>query len=105
MGNPNYICATCGASFTRLTSGRRHNFNIHRDNAEIVSTVNYLTGVSQGRYQPPPALLRRSGGRGRPTPTNGGQKRMPNFNYIIPGSPPEPLLNRVARDSMGDTNG
>jgi len=31
---------------------------------------------------------------------------MPNFNYIIPGSPPpEPLLNRVARDSMGDING
>jgi len=27
---------------------------------------------------------------------------MPNFNYIIPGQPPEPLLNRVAGDSMDD---
>lgn len=97
-----YVCGSCGAMFTRFSNGKRHNFNIHGVHAEILGTIQYLTGVSQGRYQPPPALLRR-GGIGRP-PTNGGQRRMPNFNYIIPGRPPEPLLNRVARDSMGDTS-
>jgi hypothetical protein len=90
MPIPSYICTTCGdRTFTRRTSAKRHNYNIHADKGEILPMINYLTAVSQGKYRPP---IHRSYTR----------RRTPNFGYIIPGSPPEPLMNRV-RDSMGDT--
>jgi hypothetical protein len=93
----NYICVQDGALFSRYSNAKRHNLNIHQNNATIVATTDYLLGVSQGRYRPPVDLLAMNRNRRR------SAKRMPNFNYIIPGLPPEPLLmNRVARDSVGD---
>jgi hypothetical protein len=94
---PNYICAIDGMMFGRYSNAKRHNLNIHRNTGTIVGTTEYLVGVSTGKYRPPVDSLAMSRNR-----RHGGAKRMPNFGYIIPGSPPEPLLNRVARDSMGD---
>ncbi len=52
MGRISYVCAECSEHFTRKTSGKRHNFNIHSGRAEIVSLMEYLVGRSSGKYLP-----------------------------------------------------
>jgi hypothetical protein len=52
MGRISYVCAECSEYFTRKTSGKRHNFNIHSGRAEIVSLMEYLVGRGSGKYHP-----------------------------------------------------
>jgi hypothetical protein len=52
MGRISYVCAECSEHFTRKTSGKRHNFNIHSGRAEIVSLMEYLVGRGSGKYLP-----------------------------------------------------
>jgi hypothetical protein len=52
MGRPSYVCATCSEHFTRKSSGKRHNHNLHNGAAEIVRLIDYLAGRSTGQYTP-----------------------------------------------------
>jgi hypothetical protein len=52
MGRPSYVCATCSEHFTRKSSGKRHNQNLHNGAAEIVRLIDYLAGRSSGQYVP-----------------------------------------------------
>jgi hypothetical protein len=51
MGRPMYVCSTCGEHFTRNTSAKRHNFNIHSNAGYIVTWAEYVAGKSTNRYQ------------------------------------------------------
>jgi hypothetical protein len=50
VGRISYVCAECSQHFTRKTSGKRHNFNIHSGGAEIVPLIEYLVGRISGKY-------------------------------------------------------
>ena len=49
----NYVCITCGRGFTRKTSGKRHNLNLHSGMSEIVESSLYYIGIIQGKYPTP----------------------------------------------------
>jgi hypothetical protein len=49
----NYVCITCGRGFTRRTSGKRHNLNLHSGMSEIVESSLYYIGILQGKYPTP----------------------------------------------------
>lgn len=51
MGQPSYVCVSCGEHFTRNTSARRHNFTLHNNTGYVVSWTEYLAGRSTNRYQ------------------------------------------------------
>ena len=52
MGRPSYVCTVCSEHFTRKSSAKRHNHNIHNGVAEIVRLIDYLAGRSSGQYMP-----------------------------------------------------
>lgn len=59
---PNWICSICGHTFTRNTSGKRHNVNLHSGLSQIVYSTEYYVGIVEGKYQKPvnpPATFRR----------------------------------------------
>jgi hypothetical protein len=51
MGRPNYVCTICEEHFTRMYSATRHNITIHSSRGEIVSLLEYIVGLSSGRYR------------------------------------------------------
>jgi hypothetical protein len=58
----NWICSICGQTFTRNTSGKRHNLNLHSGLSQIVYSTQYYVGIIKGKYQAPvnsPATFRR----------------------------------------------
>ena len=60
MGKLSYVCAECSEHFTRKTSGKRHNINLHYGRAEIVPLMEYLVGRGAGKYLPShPSWFRR----------------------------------------------
>ena len=64
MGVPSYVCVTCGEHFTRKTSSKRHNLSIHNDNGQIVPILQYMAGISSGRYPAShPSLYRHGSGK------------------------------------------
>lgn len=52
MGRLSYVCGECSEHFTRRSSGRRHNNNLHAGRADIVPLIEYIIARSQGRYVP-----------------------------------------------------
>jgi hypothetical protein len=55
MKLPLYVCVTCPQSFTRRSSARRHNFNLHFNQGIIVQMLEYIIG----RFLPPNQLSNR----------------------------------------------
>jgi hypothetical protein len=53
MGKVMYVCTVDGEQFSRYSNAKRHNFNLHNNNGEIVSWTEYLVGRSNNRYQIP----------------------------------------------------
>jgi hypothetical protein len=53
MSAKNYVCTICAQDFTRKSSGHRHNHNLHREQAKIVRTLEYIIGRVKGEYVPP----------------------------------------------------
>jgi hypothetical protein len=52
----------CGQTFTRNTSGKRHNLNLHSGLSQIVNSTEYYVGRINGKYTPPsnsPSSFRR----------------------------------------------
>ncbi len=63
VSKANWICQKCGQGFTRCTSGKRHNANLHSNMALIVESSDYYIGITTGKYKPPeapPALFKRT---------------------------------------------
>jgi hypothetical protein len=88
MPKPLYACTSCGEQFSRYANGKRHNFNLHNNNGEIVSYTEYLVGRSNNRYQIP---YRAPSRRGR-------------YNsYRNTAATPPVAATTTVRDSMGDT--
>ena len=61
----NWACALCGETFTRRSSGNRHNLNLHSGVSMIVGFMNYVIGVLNGKYKSPDPLatsIRRNSG-------------------------------------------
>src|SRR5687767_3760272 len=59
---PNWVCSICGQTFTRNTSGKRHNLNLHTGMSEIVNYTEYYVGRLNGKYLQPshsPSSFRR----------------------------------------------
>src|ERR687891_2795275 len=58
-----WTCTTCGQGFTRRTSARRHNDQLHKRQANIIRPMEYLVERLSGRLPPPqdPLKYRRSG--------------------------------------------
>lgn len=81
MPKPLYVCVLCGERFSRFSNGKRHNLNLHSNNAEIVSWTEYLVGRSTNRYQPT-----------QPSPSRRG--RYNSYRTAIAGN---------VADTMGDT--
>ena len=52
----NWACALCGETFTRRSSGNRHNLNLHSGVSIIVRFTDFVIGVLDGRYKPPEPL-------------------------------------------------
>ncbi|HZD34856.1 MAG TPA: hypothetical protein VE130_06595 [Nitrososphaeraceae archaeon] len=50
MKQPSYVCVTCSQSFTRKSSGKRHNLNIHSGMGCIVRFLDYIVGRVKGQY-------------------------------------------------------
>lgn len=58
----NWICQTCGQTFTRYSSGKRHNANLHSNMSLVVESTDYYVGITNGKYKPPdspPASFRK----------------------------------------------
>lgn len=49
----NWACALCGETFTRRSSGTRHNLNLHSGVSMVVRFTDYVSGVISGKYKPP----------------------------------------------------
>ena len=47
------ICTLCAQGFTRKSSGRRHNTNLHDGRAKIVRPFDYLNGMLNGSFPSP----------------------------------------------------
>ena len=52
----NWACALCGETFTRRSSGNRHNLNLHSGVSIIVRFTDFVIGVLDGRYKSPEPL-------------------------------------------------
>jgi hypothetical protein len=52
-----WICAICGQGFTRKTSAKRHNNNLHPTGAMIVRTIEYIIGRLNSKFPVPPDPL------------------------------------------------
>jgi hypothetical protein len=50
MKQPMYVCATCSQGFTRKSTGKRHNLNLHSGKGCIVRFIDYIVGRLNGRY-------------------------------------------------------
>ena len=49
----NWVCTICGQGFTRRSSGKRHNGNLHDGMAKLVRPFDYITGRLNGQISPP----------------------------------------------------
>ena len=80
----NWICSLCGQTFTRNTSGKRHNLNLHAGLSQIVNSTEYYVGRINGKYPPPlnsPLSFRRKKSL-EPTFLDGQEKKQqPNNTY------------------------
>jgi hypothetical protein len=57
---PNYVCTICSQTFTRRGSCERHRINNNLDPTASVRFIDYIIGISNGRYQPGnPSMHRR----------------------------------------------
>jgi hypothetical protein len=54
-----YVCTVCSTTFTRRSSGKRHNVGTHSGTAPFVRLIDYIIGRIEGRYQPSDPLLYR----------------------------------------------
>src|SRR5687767_14275267 len=52
----NWACSLCGQTFTRRSTGNRHNLNLHSGVSMIVNFTDFVIGVIDGRYKPPEPL-------------------------------------------------
>ncbi|HEX2408922.1 MAG TPA: hypothetical protein VHJ38_17100 [Nitrososphaeraceae archaeon] len=52
----NWVCVLCGETFTRRSSGNRHNLNLHSGASMIVGFMNYVIGVLNDKYNSPDPL-------------------------------------------------
>jgi hypothetical protein len=79
----NYVCQKCGQTFTRYTSGKRHNNNLHSNMAMIVESIDYFAGISNGKYKqpdgPPSSFRKRNSFK-----SNFLDVKLSNENCIIP---------------------
>jgi hypothetical protein len=48
-----WVCSICGEGFTRRTSARRHNSNLHSGEATIIRPSEYVIGRLNGQYSYP----------------------------------------------------
>jgi hypothetical protein len=88
-----YACVLCQQHFTRHYSARRHNSTVHNNTGQIVPIIEYMAGLSSGRYPPGDRTLqKRRWGR---LPGGHNSKSSVPSNIIIPPTP-------MVRDSMGD---
>jgi hypothetical protein len=46
----NWSCSICGQGFTRKTSAKRHNKNLHSANGVTIRTQEYIIGRLQGKF-------------------------------------------------------
>ena len=55
-----WVCTICSQSFTRNSSAKRHDINLHEGNADYVRYIDYEIGRMQGKYyQNDPALYKK----------------------------------------------
>lgn len=55
-----WVCTICSQSFTRNSSAKRHDINLHEGNGEYVRYIDYEIGRNQGKYyQNDPTLYRK----------------------------------------------
>jgi hypothetical protein len=55
-----WVCTICSQSFTRNSSAKRHDSNLHEGNADYVRYIDYEIGRIQGKYyQNDPALFKK----------------------------------------------
>ena len=58
----NWVCTICGQDFTRRSSGKRHNSNLHGGMAKLVRPFDYIIGRLEGQISSPacdPSAYRR----------------------------------------------
>lgn len=53
FGKRNWVCTICGQDFTRRSSGKRHNSNLHSGSANLVRPLDYIAGRLNGQISPP----------------------------------------------------
>jgi hypothetical protein len=51
--NPNWVCTACGMASTRNWNVKRHVMNVHDGECEIITYMEYRTGVRSGAYAGP----------------------------------------------------
>jgi hypothetical protein len=62
FGKINWVCTICGQDFTRRSSGKRHNSNLHGGMAKLVRPFDYITVRLNGQISSPaygPSACRR----------------------------------------------
>jgi hypothetical protein len=58
--NKSWVCTICSQSFTRNSSAKRHDINLHDGNADYVKYIDYEIGRIQGQYhQNDPTLYKK----------------------------------------------
>ena len=100
MRLPLYVCVTCPQTFTRRSSARRHNFNLHFNQGIIVQMLEYIIGRSCGRFLPPNQLSNRRFRR----PIFIGNQKMDNIESGFGATVHEPsrLSNKITQNESYD---
>jgi hypothetical protein len=101
MKLPLYVCVTCTQTFTRRSSARRHNFNLHFNQGIIVKMLEHIIGRSRGRFLPPNQLSNRRFRR----PTFIRNQKMDNLESGFGATIHEPshhLSNKITQNKHYD---
>ena len=101
----NWICSLCGQTFTRNTSGKRHNLNLHSGLSQIVNSTEYYVGRINGNYPPPlnsPLSFRRKKSL-EPTFLDGQEKKQQSNNTYNSNPNLSNIKNTKFYDIYNDT--
>ena len=109
-----WVCTICSQSFTRNSSAKRHDINLHGGNGEYVRYMDYEIGRVQGKYyQNDPAFFKKysynygNPNVNKPTPNFGSestQSYIPNneidsYNYVNSNSFTPPNYDEPPRNT------
>jgi hypothetical protein len=96
-----WVCTVCGEGFTRRTSAKRHNGNLHGGNSTIVRPLEYLVGRQNGTFSKPidPLSFRKNNIQ---KPSNNSTYGFTTYSHDLPKKDFNPYENPYGSSIYGN---